>query len=69
MQSEDQAGLDDFVLFQYLEALFSGLGLDNVLNGQDVCFEHIELMYWYYFYSYSDLIEGDELYSSTVSFL
>ena len=61
--------LHDLGIFAYVDSLFSGLGLNNVLNGQDVCFENIEIMYWYYFYSYYDLIEAAELYTSTTSFL
>ena len=51
-----------------VNAIFSGLGLDNFLGGEEQCFDDLELMLWYYYYSYNGIIESDQLYNGTLSF-
>ena len=50
-----------------LNALFSGLGLDDFLGGEEKCIDDLEVMLWYYYYTYEGLIMSDELYNGTLS--
>ena len=51
-----------------LNAIFSGLGLDDFLGGEDQCLDDLEVLMWYYYYTYEGLLLSDEIYNGTLSF-
>jgi CRISPR/Cas system endoribonuclease Cas6 (RAMP superfamily) len=51
-----------------LNAIFRGLGLDDFLGGEEKCVDDLELMIWYYYYSYEGYVMSDEIYNGTLSF-
>ena len=55
-----------------MDAIFDGLGFYEFLGNEEFCFDNIEIMLWYFYYS-TEIIEGDQfeaemVYNSTYSF-
>jgi len=65
---ENDEFVNDVDLFKgVVDAIFRGLGLDSFLNSEEACFDDLELMLWYYYYTYDGIIVADELYNGTLS--
>lgn len=66
---EEQSEIMEGIYFakNLLNALFDGLGLDDFLGGEEACIDDIEVMLWYYYYTYEGIFMSEELYNGTLS--
>ena len=54
-----------------MRTIFTGLGLNEFLNNEEICFDQAELLGWYAFYSFDmyfyEEVNWERLYNSTYS--
>jgi hypothetical protein len=68
VEQDNEEVLEDISFVKSLiNAVFEGLGLNDFLGGEEACFDDLEVMLWYYYYSYEGIFESSQVYNGTLS--
>ena len=59
VQQDSEDTIEDISFIKELiNAIFDGLGLNDFLGGEEACFDDLEVMLWYFYYSYDGVFES-----------